>query len=539
MTIHYIYVNDFRNLYNEHINLTGEYSLDINEKKQFRVHNCHYRLPENFWGEKITAVSGIIGKNGSGKTNILELITYLLFTPKSLKAECEFVLIYTPEFSRPNEVNVLTNISRSEDIIKGIRLKIIYKNIYESPEDLGDFKCVFFSNINDGIRKHIPSTVIDLSNLKTSTWGHLQPSNISNEIAFFESDISHKLKFEYPKRISIKFPSFTRSQLQAYEALQKLRTKILKSKSSESVKYWFLYYLFIDLAEKSVTTLNTPTSYRGDLHGILYDFESRVNLDASLPQIMDSVINYILSNKFWQDKRHKIDKLVQLVYDMPAIMPGIHEQEGKRLIRNDSFIIEYNEFSRELISYYIDIFPKGGKIQFSWHGLSSGHKAFLNLFSKLLSIKKRVADSALIILIDEGDLYLHPQWQKEYLSRLLEFLELEFDKSMKQVILTSHSPFIVSDLPRSNLHLLHSREDKENIRPNFQTFGANIFELFSQSFFIKDGNIGSFADHKLKYIISAIQDNIDIETKRELMNLIGDDFLKKYLTISLTSNDTN
>ncbi|MEC2474713.1 AAA family ATPase, partial [Bacillus thuringiensis] len=92
-------------------------------------------------------------------------------------------------------------------------------------------------------------------------------------------------------------------------------------------------------------------------------------------------------------------------------------------------------------------------ITLNWNlQLSSGQKAMLDMFSRFYSIATKInnlGDKNILILIDEGELYLHPQWQKSLLKDLLDFFKMIYDKDI-QVILTSNSPFIVSDLPKHN-----------------------------------------------------------------------------------------
>lgn len=53
-----------------------------------------------------------------------------------------------------------------------------------------------------------------------------------------------------------------------------------------------------------------------------------------------------------------------------------------------------------------------------------------------------------MILIDEGDTLFHPEWQRTYLNDLLKGLKIIFkNTSSIQIIFTTHSPFVTSDLP--------------------------------------------------------------------------------------------
>ncbi|MEM5644017.1 AAA family ATPase [Bacillus toyonensis] len=88
---------------------------------------------------------------------------------------------------------------------------------------------------------------------------------------------------------------------------------------------------------------------------------------------------------------------------------------------------------------------------------------FLTLFSRFNTITHEVSDN-LLILIDEGDLYFHPQWQKDWLFTFINIISYLFQKTSIQIILTTHSPFILSDLPSGNVILLKKDDNKKYVQ---------------------------------------------------------------------------
>ncbi len=157
-------------------------------------------------------------------------------------------------------------------------------------------------------------------------------------------------------------------------------------------------------------------------------------------------------------------------------------------------------------------------ITFQWFGLSSGQAALLNLYSRFFALadKQMFGDGKLkqnlIILIDEGEVYFHPMWQKKFLNLLLSFLPKVYRKDEGagrniQLILTSNSPFIASDLPNSNVIFLAADEEGTNavvqdLEQKKQTFAANIHTLFTDSFFMDEGLIGEFAKSRVNQLIN-------------------------------------
>ena len=76
------------------------------------------------------------------------------------------------------------------------------------------------------------------------------------------------------------------------------------------------------------------------------------------------------------------------------------------------------------------------------------------------------------------------------------------------IIIASHSPFILSDLPKENIIFL---EEGKQVKPfkGKQTFGANIHTLLSDGFFMSDGLMGEFAKGKIEEIKDFYFDNKD------------------------------
>ena len=113
----------------------------------------------------------------------------------------------------------------------------------------------------------------------------------------------------------------------------------------------------------------------------------------------------------------------------------------------------------------------------------------------------------ILLLIDEVDLYLHPEWQRQILNDLLNAIKEAFPKNFVQVIITSHSPIILSDIPRGNSIFLQCQDGKiVQEKHEIQTFGANIYSLYKDAFFIKDGlAMGSFARETINSWIEEIK----------------------------------
>lgn len=102
----------------------------------------------------------------------------------------------------------------------------------------------------------------------------------------------------------------------------------------------------------------------------------------------------------------------------------------------------------------------------------------------------------------------------------------------------SHSPFLLSDIPKENVIFLE--KDKStgnciNVTKNIEinTFGANIHSLLSNGFFMKDGLMGEFSKNKIEEVIKYLdEEESKINSKEEAQNIIeiiGEPILKNTL----------
>lgn len=149
---------------------------------------------------------------------------------------------------------------------------------------------------------------------------------------------------------------------------------------------------------------------------------------------------------------------------------------------------------------------------FNFNGLSGGEYVFLSQFARMYeTLNNHIkTNENILFLIDEGDVTFHPQWQKKYLNFLLDFFEKFFPKNRVQLILTTHSPFIVSDLPKENIIFLkrdkYSKTEVSDIIHQNLTFGANIHDILANDFFLQDGFMGEFAKNEINKVIDFLTD---------------------------------
>lgn len=105
------------------------------------------------------------------------------------------------------------------------------------------------------------------------------------------------------------------------------------------------------------------------------------------------------------------------------------------------------------------------------------------------------------VILDEVELYFHPDLQRRFISLLLDSikgLQLASNYGIN-ISLITHSPFVLSDIPDSNILCMSRKEHGDAFD---KTFAANIHDLFNNTF-ILPYTIGEYAQRKITEIVSA------------------------------------
>ncbi len=116
-----------------------------------------------------------------------------------------------------------------------------------------------------------------------------------------------------------------------------------------------------------------------------------------------------------------------------------------------------------------------------------------------------------------------------------------------QIVVTSHSPMFISDLPKSNVIFLRRDKDTglcKNVSSEVidQPFAANIHSLYADSFFISDGMIGDIAKEKVIGVTSRLLNSerlteVEIKEIQKTIELIGEPVWKlKLLEMLMVGN---
>ena len=146
--------------------------------------------------------------------------------------------------------------------------------------------------------------------------------------------------------------------------------------------------------------------------------------------------------------------------------------------------------------------------------------------------KKRPGYRNINLVFDEMEICFHPEYQRRFVNLLIEIINNMGlnDQCSFNIFLITHSPFVLSDIPRSNILYMRTEEDKEKEWPK-HTFAQNIGEMMYDSFFMEK-TIGDFAEHKLKELIMWKQGknpSMSIEQAEAILNAIGDPVIRSLI----------
>ncbi|MDU1601563.1 MAG: hypothetical protein E6845_01265 [Clostridium sp.] len=157
---------------------------------------------------------------------------------------------------------------------------------------------------------------------------------------------------------------------------------------------------------------------------------------------------------------------------------------------------------------------------------SSGESALIKYYTYINlgvdKIKEKNSDNVLInLLMDEPTNSMHPEMQKHFIKSLTDYLQnLGNIKNCRfNVLITTHSPIITSELTSNHVIYLRRATDiksgamslKDTEKP--KTFAQNIYTLYSKTFDVEEGMIGTFADKLLMEIYNTININKQISNE--------------------------
>ncbi|RFU67477.1 hypothetical protein D0469_14580 [Peribacillus saganii] len=595
MELIYVWVDEYRNIHNMGFNLSPRFNVDFNKQlisaQPILTIEKTVRKPQLF-EQKIDNITAIIGKNGSGKTNILDILGAKRYDRSNLGnyKNLKYFLIYHLEanifaiegsnfdFIKDNIEEYSTSGNRNHIsepysiIVEQVDQKFIYRGFLQFAQGM-DYK----DNINYfSFRHHYsgnayrhqqsmtienePSHLFNRINLSQQNTGYLaiyqmiidlnkdaSTENQNNFMFDFKNNmyltitpsmhINDDIDLEIEKGFEEKFNFLVRNP-------NKRRFKF--NQKQDSINH-FLYEFCHSLASQFFL-LPKMKNELSNIISTIKDFKVHEdNFYDYYIKIITTLLRYHEQNdKYFKNRHHQIiDILEGFIQDLSGFDPAWFHKENITIpLNNVSHNVSLNNFlklfdSLNFIDEEIQSLIKIFSLKF--HPFSAGEEALLSLFSALhyaLSLEYNETKDKAIILLDEPDNFMHPEWSRLLINELCSFLNrLDNGYQTYQVIVTTHSPFIISDLPKENVIALEKdlSTGKCIQVPIVESFAANIHTLLAEDFFMKS-TIGEFAKYKINRTISLLKNpnDLSLNEKEEIdyiISIIGEPLIKHKLKL--------
>jgi predicted ATP-dependent endonuclease of OLD family len=542
MELVYLWVKNYKNIVEQGFNFSPRFRCEYDEKTNELIidENEDYVsiFPDNI---NITA---IVGENGSGKSKLLKLLIKCLNNNILMMNDTNYLfliekdktLYYISAFSVNTKFKCVQIRIPLFKLSKNIdnKIKKFLDEIYSS---LYDYSLSF--TMNNFFDTSIEQQCYPNKKLSIEDIEKIDRRNI----IYYLFENNHKDIFgNYfePSEILLE-PSFPINDKDTLNNIVNLQ----KNLKNTTEHFLFVIYLYLvnqirrlSLNEMFIE-LKEITNFE-NFSMILFEKISNLNPESfsnlemyksQRIQIINKIKNIFNYSKEIKESQIKFENILNS--DMNII--------PREFIINIENFKNSNLFNifEELPCFEINFRSSNGM---KYNDLSNGEKTALRVRFYIEKIIRDNKTKNFLFLLDEANNDLHPLWQKKLLLFLIDTFKNRKEKI--HFILTSHSPFILSDLPKQNVIFLEKEKrtgncinatDKVDINP----FGANIHTLLSHGFFMKDGLMGEFAKEKIDTAITYL--NKKILTKEELdyceniISIIGEPIIKRELQRKLDS----
>lgn len=528
MKLVYLWINNYKTLQHQGIPLSSHYKVWENPKNGIQIQRCESKSLDIY--KPIEKITSIIGKNGSGKSSILEVLITLLTSYGGVDA---FIIVEIDErlFTIGEATRKVTFQNEAISAFppnKPIPASLIYYSPIYSPHNL-DIR----SQSNNKI-------LADVSNNKSyaGSLSSNQRRDIEQQFKFLQDHVlfSEKaLGFKKYFLADVKPLNLLTLRKNFFMILETIRSNAKSNDSQKALKLITSLDVFTNSFRKSLEDycFSHPEIMEKVKYGIDKDLRELIHwvrkkyeecsvdklnqyfllqvlekeispsknilLNAQTLHMMFEVIFKIKHQNHPPPINRQFEKLYEKIYRA--------EKDGsalslffKRLDVGSRFPVFFDtDMSKKAIELVNEIHSSRYSkydIDIHWNGMSSGQIAKLNLFSRLYSglLHHRRREN-IIIILDEADIYLHPEWQRSFLYELRTFFhEVAKDKKI-ELILTSHSPLMISDIEKENVFIIDREAEESHSKitnPEIETFASNLHSMYQKSFLLHS-TIGNLA----------------------------------------------
>lgn len=586
MKLIYCYIEHFRNIENQDVSLSDEFDCRYRDSKIFIEKREKNPLMDYIYDNGFMSnLRIIVGKTGSGKTNFLQLIGMDWWNRKSTADGDAYLLLY--KMHNENDFFVeevgLGNKTRAYCFTYDFDKHEILKYIpaaYDDHEDtyiINAFdRYAFASCPYDNVRLEQMFDNNQFIPRKITQYGK---SSISMECEFLKEYLSHFSEKSIKRRASfvIGWKNWqNKIQSDLDEKLIKREYWTYKDRAEEqrdknfrngqynkpieydkksTPKSRFIHDLMVDFAIylrkwAELVEYEFPEKYY-PYTGIVYDLgieDPRELPDGKkmgilkridwLCQYIDYHTDEITSNRglVWQigsdirDLFHLLGKMDDKYFtDTEFTIPVMDiDVNGKTVMRNVFERME--QYRPDQIGVFTECL-----LPYHWSYVSSGEYQYAKIWGvleeygvrvKMMTQGQKYSEAIqpnLILLLDEPENYMHPEMCRTFIRNLNVLLSKRNPNTELQVLISTHSPFMLSDVMASQVIKMDYDENgkcviSESKKPYY---AANIHSIMADGFFL-EYTIGEqariFLEDKFKLLqrLTCMNRNLSSSEKEEL-----------------------
>lgn len=586
MKLIYCYIEHFRNIENQDVSLSDEFDCRYRDSKIFIEKREKNPLMDYIYDNGFMSnLRIIVGKTGSGKTNFLQLIGMDWWNRKSTADGDAYLLLY--KMHNENDFFVeevgLGNKTRAYCFTYDFDKHEILKYIpaaYDDHEDtyiINAFdRYAFASCPYDNVRQEQMFDNNQFIPRKITQYGK---SSVSMECEFLKEYLSHFSEKSIKRRASfvIGWKNWqNKIQSDLDEKLIKREYWTYKDRAEEqrdknfrngqynkpieydkksTPKSRFIHDLMVDFAIylrkwAELVEYEFPDKYY-PYTGIVYDLgieDPRELPDGKkmgilkridwLCQYIDYHTDEITSNRglVWQigsdirDLFHLLGKMDDKYFtDTEFTIPVMDIDVNGKTVMRDVFE-RMEQYRPDQIGVFTECL-----LPYHWSYVSSGEYQYAKIWGvleeygvrvKMMTQGQKYSEAIqpnLILLLDEPENYMHPEMCRTFIRNLNVLLSKRNPNTELQVLISTHSPFMLSDVMASQVIKMDYDENgkcviSESKKPYY---AANIHSIMADGFFL-EYTIGEqariFLEDKFKLLqrLTCMNRNLSSSEKEEL-----------------------
>lgn len=195
---------------------------------------------------------------------------------------------------------------------------------------------------------------------------------------------------------------------------------------------------------------------------------------------------------FWATTIELYSALHKLAMLNDLAIPKITRERLLRDIKTRRFasrLPEPQDEDRVFRFEQVRFLPKAGKGVVDYVSLSDGE----HQLAQILGTMCMASFPNLLFLLDEPESHFNPQWRVKFISRLMDLPTASGKRgeaggaaAQQDCLLTTHSPFVPSDMSRENVLIFKkSGSTVEVRRPNIETFGTTFDTILEECFDVR------------------------------------------------------